>query len=48
MISDLTVIRKYRTLLAEKGFKVARRTVTKYRELLSIPSSSQRKQRVAS
>ena len=39
---------KISNLLAEKGFKVARRTVTKYRELLSIPSSSQRKQRVAS
>lgn len=39
---------KISNLLAEKGFTVARRTVTKYRELLSIPSSSQRKQRVAS
>ena len=39
---------KISNLLAEKGFEVARRTVTKYRELLSIPSSSQRKQRVAS
>ena len=39
---------KISNLLAEKGFKVARRTVTKYRELLSIPSSSQRKQKVAS
>jgi len=39
---------KISNLLAEKGFVVARRTVTKYRELLSIPSSSQRKQRVAS
>ena len=35
---------KISNLLAEQGFKVARRTVTKYRESLSIPSSSQRKQ----
>lgn len=32
--------------LAEKGIIVARRTVTKYRELLAIPSSSHRKQLV--
>ena len=28
-------------LLAEKGFAVARRTVTKYRELLGIPKRSE-------
>ena len=30
-------------LLAEKGFAVARRTVTKYRELLGIPKRSERR-----
>ena len=39
---------KISNLLGELGFTVARRTVTKYRELLSIPPSSQRKQSVAS
>ena len=37
---------KITTQLAEKGVKVARRTVTKYRESMSIPSSSERKQLV--
>ncbi len=32
-------------LLAERGFDLARRTVTKYRHALGIPSSSQRKER---
>ena len=32
-------------LLAEKGFAVARRTVTKYRELLGIPKRSERRVR---
>ncbi len=39
---------KISNLLRELGFKVARRTVTKYREHLSIPPSSQRKHSVAS
>ena len=30
-------------LLAEKGFAVARRTVTKYRKLLGIPKRSERR-----
>ena len=30
-------------LLAEKGFAVARRTVTKYRELLGIPKRPERR-----
>ena len=30
-------------LLAEKGFAVARRTVTKYRELLGISKQSERR-----
>ena len=34
---------KITDLLNEKGIKVARRTVAKYREAISIPSSSQRK-----
>ncbi len=34
---------KIAALLKEKGINVARRTVAKYREALSIPSSSQRK-----
>ena len=35
---------KIAQLLDEKGIKVARRTVAKYREAMSIPSSSERKQ----
>ena len=31
-------------MLAEQGIQVARRTVAKYRESLSIPPSNQRKQ----
>jgi RNA polymerase sigma-54 factor len=31
-------------LLAARGFKVARRTVAKYREMLGIGGSSERKQ----
>jgi len=34
---------KITQLLTEKGIKVARRTIAKYREAISIPSSSQRK-----
>lgn len=34
---------KISELLKEKGIKVARRTIAKYRESMSIPSSSQRK-----
>jgi len=34
---------KIATILEEKGFKVARRTVAKYREGMNIPSSSKRK-----
>lgn len=34
---------KIATLLAEQGIKVARRTIAKYRESLSIPPSNQRK-----
>jgi RNA polymerase sigma-54 factor len=34
---------KLSNLLRERGFKVARRTVAKYREELGVPSSSQRK-----
>lgn len=37
---------KITTLLAEKGIKVARRTIAKYRESLSIPASNERKQLV--
>jgi RNA polymerase sigma-54 factor len=33
-------------LLVEQGIQVARRTVTKYREAMSIPSSHERKQRL--
>ena len=33
-------------LLKEKGFDIARRTVAKYRESLSIPPSNERKQLV--
>lgn len=32
-------------ILREKGFNIARRTVTKYREVLGIPSSRERKKR---
>lgn len=35
---------KIAQLLSAEGIKVARRTVAKYRELMSIPSSSERKQ----
>jgi len=34
---------KLTNLLKERGIKVARRTVAKYREALSIPSSHDRK-----
>jgi RNA polymerase sigma-54 factor len=34
---------KIASLLAEQGIKVARRTIAKYRESLSIPPSNQRK-----
>ncbi|MFW5443310.1 MAG: RNA polymerase factor sigma-54 [Methylococcaceae bacterium] len=34
---------KMSELLKEKGIKIARRTIAKYREAMSIPSSSQRK-----
>jgi RNA polymerase sigma-54 factor len=34
---------KMADLLAEQGIKVARRTIAKYRESLSIPPSNQRK-----
>jgi RNA polymerase sigma-54 factor len=34
---------KIADVLADQGIKVARRTIAKYRESLSIPSSSQRK-----
>ncbi|MRO02036.1 RNA polymerase factor sigma-54, partial [Yersinia pestis] len=37
---------KLTTLLCEQGIMVARRTVAKYRESLSIPPSNQRKQLV--
>jgi RNA polymerase sigma-54 factor len=37
--SDVEIMR----LLKSKGFNVARRTVTKYREKLDIPSSRQRR-----
>ena len=37
---------KLATLLEEKGFRVARRTVAKYREAMAIPSSSERKRLV--
>ncbi|MYH69992.1 MAG: RNA polymerase factor sigma-54, partial [Gammaproteobacteria bacterium] len=33
-------------LLAKQGIQVARRTVAKYREGMSIPSSSERKRRI--
>ena len=35
---------KITTLLAEQGVKVARRTIAKYRESMSIPPSNERKQ----
>lgn len=31
-------------MLAKEGFTVARRTVAKYRDILKIPSTSQRKE----
>ncbi|MGB2474791.1 MAG: RNA polymerase factor sigma-54, partial [Litorivicinaceae bacterium] len=34
---------KLSEILAERGFKVARRTVAKYREMLGIGGSSERK-----
>ncbi|MEE8429008.1 MAG: RNA polymerase factor sigma-54 [Gammaproteobacteria bacterium] len=34
---------KIATMLAEKGIKIARRTIAKYREALSIPPSNERK-----
>jgi RNA polymerase sigma-54 factor len=34
---------KIAQMLAEKGVKVARRTVAKYRDILSIPPSNERK-----
>ena len=37
---------KLTSLLSEQGIMVARRTVAKYRESLSIPPSNQRKQLV--
>lgn len=37
---------KLATLLSDRGIIVARRTVAKYRESLSIPPSNQRKQLV--
>jgi RNA polymerase sigma-54 factor len=37
---------KLATLLSDQGIIVARRTVAKYRESLSIPPSNQRKQLV--
>lgn len=38
--------KKIGELLKEKGINVARRTIAKYREAISIPSSSQRKRRL--
>ena len=38
-LSDEELVEKFK----EGGFDVARRTVTKYRKLLKIPSSRQRK-----
>jgi len=32
-------------MVSEKGVKLARRTVAKYREMLRIPSSSERRRR---
>lgn len=40
--------KKLSELLSDKGFKVARRTVAKYRISLAIPSSNDRKQKVLS
>ena len=37
--SDIEIMRRLKTL----GFNVARRTVTKYREKMDIPSSRQRR-----
>ncbi len=39
---------KLTTILSEQGIMVARRTVAKYRESLSIPPSNQRKQHLTS
>jgi RNA polymerase sigma-54 factor len=39
-LSDEEIVEKFK----EAGYTVARRTVTKYRKLLKIPSSRQRKQ----
>lgn len=39
-LSDASISKK----LLDKGFKVATRTISKYRDMLSIPSSSKRKQ----
>ena len=39
---NLTVMKKSK-LFKDKGINVARRTVAKYREMLNIPSSAQRK-----
>ena len=33
------------TMVSEKGVKLARRTVAKYRDMLKIPSSSERRRR---
>ncbi len=38
---------KIATILAEEGIQVARRTVAKYREGMRIPTSSERKRRIA-
>jgi RNA polymerase sigma-54 factor len=38
-LSDSALVKK----LADENIKIARRTVAKYRDMLSIPSSSQRK-----
>jgi RNA polymerase sigma-54 factor len=37
---------KIANILAEQGIKVARRTIAKYRESLSIPPSNERKRLV--
>ena len=39
--------KKLSELLSDKGFKVARRTVAKYRISLAIPSSNDRKQKAS-
>ncbi len=38
-LSDQSIVK----MLAEENIKIARRTVAKYRDMLNIPSSSQRK-----